>query len=98
MVISLIREFAVMEREHRWHSEKQRQILLRRLRLLEEQKAAFGLHTPPYISIEIEDIRGELARIELELEGNPWPEQSQIPVSASVLLPPVVPAPPPPAR
>jgi len=40
----------------------------RHLQKLEEQKASFGLHTPPHILTEIEDIEVELGRLRTELE------------------------------
>ncbi|MBN1220722.1 MAG: SUMF1/EgtB/PvdO family nonheme iron enzyme [Anaerolineae bacterium] len=41
----------------------------RRLQKLKEQQAIFGPHTPPYISIEIEDTEAELERLQTELAG-----------------------------
>jgi hypothetical protein len=38
-----------------------------RLQKLEEQKASFGLHTPPYILTEIEDTEAKLEKLEAEL-------------------------------
>jgi formylglycine-generating enzyme required for sulfatase activity len=41
----------------------------RRLQKLKEQQALMGMHTPPYISIEIEDTEAELNRLSDELAG-----------------------------
>ena len=40
----------------------------RRLRVLEEQAGRFGYNTPPHIQTEIEDVRAEIARLEVLLE------------------------------
>ncbi len=42
------------------HEQKLNEIRLRRLRKLEEQEAAMGLHCPPHILLEIEDLRGKI--------------------------------------
>jgi hypothetical protein len=39
----------------------------RRLQKLKEQQASFGLHTPPHISIEIEDTETEISELQVEL-------------------------------
>lgn len=39
----------------------------RNLQKLKEQKAAFGLHTPPYILIEIEDAEAKIRHLEVQL-------------------------------
>ncbi|MBN1995201.1 MAG: SUMF1/EgtB/PvdO family nonheme iron enzyme [Anaerolineae bacterium] len=39
----------------------------RRLQKLKEQRAAMGIHTPPYILTEIEDTEAELAKLQAEL-------------------------------
>jgi len=43
----------------------------RRLQKLKEQKASFGLDTPPHILTEIEDIETEVDNLRIELEKNP---------------------------
>ena len=50
-------------------SNIQQQITInqRRLQLRKEQKAAFGLHTPPHISLEIEDTEETIAELEKSL-------------------------------
>ena len=40
----------------------------RRLQKLREQKALFGIHTPPYILIEIEDTETQIQKLRMELE------------------------------
>lgn len=40
----------------------------RQLHKLREQEAAFGLHTPPYISIQIEDLEAEIEELLVQLE------------------------------
>jgi hypothetical protein len=49
-----------MEEQEKQHLENLRQVHLRRLRVLEEKAALFGLNTPPEILIEIEDIQVRL--------------------------------------
>lgn len=41
----------------------------RQLHKLQEQEAAFGLHTPPYVSIQIEDLEVELEELLARLES-----------------------------
>ena len=41
----------------------------RRLRILKEQQATYGLNTPPHIVIEIEDLEAEIAKLTTELES-----------------------------
>ncbi len=41
----------------------------RHLHKLQEQQAAFGLHTPPYILLQIEDLETELEALQAELEA-----------------------------
>ena len=41
----------------------------RRLQKLKEQRASFGLHTPPHILMEIEDIEAEIEGLQTELEA-----------------------------
>jgi len=41
----------------------------RQLHKLKEQEAAFGLHTPPYISIQIEDLEAEIEELLDQLEA-----------------------------
>lgn len=45
------------------HAQKMLKIHRRRLEILQEQAAAFGLHTPPHIAIEIEDLEAEIAAL-----------------------------------
>jgi hypothetical protein len=40
----------------------------RHLHKLQEQQAAFGLHTPPYILLQIEDLESEIAALQADLE------------------------------
>ena len=40
----------------------------RALRHLETQKVGFGLHTPPYILIQIEDKKREIRDLEIRLD------------------------------
>jgi hypothetical protein len=47
----------------------------RRLRELERQAATFGASTPPEVRIEIEDIRAELARIDVSISRAPIAER-----------------------
>ncbi len=42
----------------------------RHLQKLKEQKASFGLYTPPYILTEIEDIEAELNKLQVELKDD----------------------------
>ena len=58
----------------------------RRLQKLKEQQASFGLYTPPFILVEIEDTEAEIERLQAELFGlqDALPEE--------VPLTPVVPA------
>lgn len=41
----------------------------RRLQKLKEQQASFGLYTPPYIQVEIDDTEAALERLQAELSG-----------------------------
>ena len=41
----------------------------RQLHKLREQEAAFGLHTPPYISIQIEDLEAEIEDLDTQSEA-----------------------------
>lgn len=49
--------------EERQHLEKLRRNHQRRLRVLELQVADFGLHSPPHLVVEIQDIRQQIASI-----------------------------------
>ena len=40
----------------------------RHLQKLQEQQAAFGLHTPPYVLLQIEDLEAEIEDLQEELE------------------------------
>ena len=42
----------------------------KRLNVLEEQAAKYGINCPPEIKIEIEDIQEQIARFEQQLQGN----------------------------
>jgi predicted ATPase len=57
-----------MNDEHRIHLTKLLDAHQRRLRVLEEQAASFGLHSPPHVHTEIDTIRAAVARITTELE------------------------------
>lgn len=41
----------------------------RHLHKLQEQQATFGLHTPPYILLQIEDLESEIKALQAELEA-----------------------------
>jgi chromosome segregation ATPase len=41
----------------------------RRLQVLEKQAAQFGINTPPYIQIEIEDLRVEIEKLDNQIAG-----------------------------
>ena len=49
----------------------------RHLHKLQEQQAAFGLHTPPYILLQIEDLESEIEALQAELEALPDHENGQ---------------------
>lgn len=57
-----------MDDEQRRHLEELRRGHQRRLHQLERQQATFGVSTAPEISIEIEDIRTAIARIDTDLK------------------------------
>jgi tetratricopeptide (TPR) repeat protein len=48
------------------HLEELRQTYLKRLRVLEQQKALFGSLTPPYIVIEFDDLQKTIADVEAQ--------------------------------
>ncbi|HEX6291826.1 MAG TPA: toll/interleukin-1 receptor domain-containing protein [Herpetosiphonaceae bacterium] len=48
----------------RAHAEELLRIKRRRLQVLERQEATLGLHVPPHIALEIEDLRREIADLE----------------------------------
>jgi hypothetical protein len=48
----------------------------RRLQKLKEQQGQFGVHTPPYITTEIEDAEAEIERLRKELAGGEPPPPS----------------------
>jgi hypothetical protein len=52
------------------HLNKLIRIKERRLQVLEQQRAAMGIQTPPHILLEIEDITEELARLRAELDAS----------------------------
>jgi hypothetical protein len=56
-----------IDENQRKHLEALRQDHQRRLNVLERQAAQFGLHAPPHIVTEIEDIRAKIAEIDRQL-------------------------------
>ena len=64
----------------RQHTENLIKTIRRRLRALELQEAAFGNHVPTYVSVEIEDMRSEIKRLEtiLETDGPSQPEEMDL--------------------
>lgn len=64
----------------------------RRLRVLEQQAAQFGAHTPPHIITEIEDIQAEIAEIDRQLGAT---APSGIRAAPSAAIPAANAAPPP---
>lgn len=58
-----------MDAAARKHLESLRQLHLQRLRVLEERVATFGFNTPPEVHIEIQNIRAELNRLEIQLSN-----------------------------
>jgi hypothetical protein len=59
-----------MDEQQRKHLSDLRQVHLKRLRVLELQAASFGLSAPPHVLTEIDEIRENLAAIDLELAGS----------------------------
>lgn len=65
-----------MDNTERQHLEKLLQIYRQRLNVLEEKIALFGPSAPPYLLIEREDVKVDIARTEQKLQGqisNPPP-------------------------
>jgi hypothetical protein len=56
-----------MDTDERQHLKNLRKTTQRRLHKLEEQAAEFGVNTPPEIKIEIEDLRGEIDRLNAQI-------------------------------
>lgn len=56
-----------MKKQHA-HLLKLREIHTKRLRVLELQSAQFGISVPPHILLEIEDIKEEIANINIQIE------------------------------
>lgn len=56
-----------MDDEQRQHLKELHNSLQRRLYLLELQSARFGIHAPPYILIEISDLKKEIFSINTRL-------------------------------
>ena len=52
----------------RQHTEKIIEIIIRRLWLLEEQRAAYGMNCPPHIILEIEDLRRQIDELKRDSE------------------------------
>jgi len=81
-----------MDDDQRSHLESLRRIHQDRLRKLEQQAAAFGLHAPPYVLTEIDAARAEIARIESEL-GQAAPAGQMPATSARPRRLPIAPTP-----
>src|SRR5262245_25439984 len=56
-----------MSDEQIHHLDELLRIYQRRMRFLEKQAAAYGLHVPPEISIEVEDLQVKIAQIEAKI-------------------------------
>ena len=50
------------------HLRQLRDIILKRLQVLELQSAQFGIYAPPHILIEIEDIKEKISQIDSQLK------------------------------
>lgn len=75
-----------MDHKYRQHRERVKHDLQRRLQMLERRAAHYGLDTPPQVSLEIEDLRSEIADIEMQLNGsNERPILEQEPNEENVL-------------
>src|SRR5262245_14227677 len=83
--------------DERQHLSELVQIYQRRLRTLEKQAATLGVHTPPYVRTEIEDIETAIARLELDLRqpvpGRPALPSQIAPTPAAAAHPSVQPQP-----
>jgi len=75
-----------MDDEQLRHLERLRETSLRRLRVLEQQAATFGVRTPPEITLEIEDLRRTLVDLEQQLSGARIPDADTIPTPALATL------------
>jgi hypothetical protein len=56
-----------MDDAERQHLEKMHATNIKRLRILEQQSASFGIHVPAHITVEIDDLREKIHDIERQL-------------------------------
>jgi hypothetical protein len=77
-----------MDNQERKHLEELRQAHQKRLQVLEQQAAHFGLSAPPHVLIEIEDIKQTIASIDAQLAvaKPPLPHASESETIAILLL------------